>query len=102
MVRIIGGRALTTAVTKTVRSQTTGEPHPTPGISVRQATFSVRLQTFGNKGSSGVAVIPVPAGPRNRGHSWAEEGASSENMTVAIKTQKQSLDMSDLSFGLVG
>ena len=46
-------------------SQTIGLDHPSPGIGVFQATFSVALHVSGSRGSS--ATTDVPSGPRNCG-----------------------------------
>jgi hypothetical protein len=56
-----------------------GEDHPTPGIAVFQATFSVCDHLSGNAGSS---ATPVEPGPRNCGQSAAISAIEAVNNVV--------------------
>jgi hypothetical protein len=50
-------------VTKTLLPQTIGLDHPSPGMRVFQATFSVALHRSGRAGLS--SITPFMFGPRN-------------------------------------
>jgi hypothetical protein len=60
-----------------------GEDHPTPGIAVFQAMFSVCDHLSGKAGSS---ATPVDPGPRNCGHCRAsgKSAAASESVNNVV------------------
>jgi hypothetical protein len=72
-------------VTKTLFSQTMGDDHDSPGISVFHAMFSVVDQLAGRPDSD---ERPCPVGPRNRGQFSASASERRHNATMTTSARE--------------
>ena len=63
--------------------QTTGDELPSPGMGVRQSIPSLGVHCVGISLSP---AVPLPLGPRNRGHGAADKVQTQPTITVSTQT----------------